>query len=55
MSERGEAMKIKVDWVELLKRLWIALRPFALGLVGGGIVSVSNGCSFYGTGIGYTG
>ena len=38
-------MKLKVNWKELMKQIWAAVRPVLLGAIGGGIVSVSSGCS----------
>ena len=38
-------MKLKVNWKELMKQIWAAIRPVLLGAIGGGIVSVSSGCS----------
>ena len=39
-------MKLKVNWKELGKQLWDAVRPVRLGAVGGGLVAVAgSGCS----------
>ena len=38
-------MKVKVDWMELGKLLWSAVRPVLLAAIGGGIVSFATGCS----------
>ena len=38
-------MKIKVNWKELGKQLWAAVKPVLLAAIGGGIVSVAAGCS----------
>ena len=38
-------MKLKVNWKELMKQLWTAIKPVLLGAIGGGIVGVSSGCS----------
>jgi len=38
-------MKIKVNWKELGKQLWAAIRPILLGAVGGGLVAFNSGCS----------
>ena len=38
-------MKVKVDWKELGKQLWEAVKPVLLAAIGGGIVSVATGCS----------
>lgn len=38
-------MKLKIDWKELGKQLWAAVKPVLLAAIGGGIVSVASGCS----------
>ena len=38
-------MKLKVNWKELMKQLWTAIKPVLLGAIGGGIVGVASGCS----------
>ena len=38
-------MKVKVNWKELGKQLWNAIKPVLLGALGGGLVAVSSGCS----------
>ena len=38
-------MKLKVNWKELGKQLWAAVKPVLLAAVGGGIVTVVAGCS----------
>jgi hypothetical protein len=38
-------MKVKVNWKELGKQLWNAVKPVLLGALGGGLVAVSSGCS----------
>ena len=38
-------MKVKVNWKELGKHLWAAVKPVLLAAIGGGIVSVAAGCS----------
>lgn len=38
-------MKIKVNWKELGKQLWDAVKPVLLAAIGGGIVSLTSGCS----------
>ena len=38
-------MKLKVNWKELMKQLWTAIKPVLLGAIGGGIVSFASGCS----------
>ena len=47
-------MKIKVNWPALLRFAWAAFRQIIGGIVGGGIVSFANGCSIYGSGVGFT-
>jgi hypothetical protein len=39
-------MKIKINWKELGKQLWEAVKPVLLGAIGGGLVAVTgSGCS----------
>ena len=38
-------MKVKIDWKELGKLLWAAVKPVLLAAIGGGVVSVASGCS----------
>ena len=38
-------MKLKIDWKELGRQLWEAIKPVLLGAVGGGLVAVTGGCS----------
>ena len=39
-------MKIKINWKELGKQLWNAVKPVLLGAIGGGLVAVAgSGCS----------
>ena len=39
-------MKIKINWRELGKQLWNAVKPVLLGVIGGGLVAVTgSGCS----------
>ena len=38
-------MKVKVNWKELGKQLWAAVKPVLLAAIGGGIVSIAAGCS----------
>ena len=38
-------MKIKINWKELGKQLWDAVKPVLLAAIGGGLVAVSSGCS----------
>ena len=35
-------MKVKVNWKELGKALWEAVKPVLLGALGGGLVAVSS-------------
>ena len=45
-SRRGSLLyKLKVNWKELARQLWAAIRPVLLGAIGGGIVSFASGCS----------
>jgi hypothetical protein len=45
MSTKGNNMKLKVNWKEVMKQLWTAIKPVLLGAIGGGIVGVASGCS----------
>ena len=39
-------MKLKINWNELGKQLWNAVKPVLLGALGGGLVAVTgSGCS----------
>ena len=38
-------MKLKVNWKELGRQLWEAIKPVLLGAIGGGLVAVTGGCS----------
>ena len=38
-------MKLKINWKELARQLWSAVKPVLLGAIGGGLVSVASGCS----------
>ena len=38
-------MKLKINWKELGKQLWNAVKPVLLGALGGGLVAVTGGCS----------
>ena len=38
-------MKLKIQWKQLGKALWAAIKPVLLGAIGGGIVGISTGCS----------
>ena len=35
-------MKLKVNWKELMKQLWAAVRPVLLGAIGGGSVTIEG-------------
>ena len=41
-------MKVKINWKELGKQLWAAVKPVLLAAIGGGIVSGAAGCSSQG-------
>ena len=36
---------MKVNWKQLMKALWAAVKPVLLGALGGGLVAVTDGCS----------
>ena len=38
-------MKLKIDWKALGRQLWEAVKPVLLGVLGGGIVAFTDGCS----------
>lgn len=38
-------MKLKVNWQELGKALWQAIKPVILGAIGGGVIALTDGCS----------
>ena len=38
-------MKLNINWKELGKQLWDAVKPVLLAAIGGGLVAVSSGCS----------
>ncbi len=38
-------MKLKINWKELGKALWAAVKPVLLGAVGGGVIALTDGCS----------
>ena len=38
-------MKLNINWKELGKALWAAVKPVLLGAIGGGLVAVTEGCS----------
>ena len=38
-------MKLKINWKELMRQLWAAVKPVLLDAIGGGIVGFASGCS----------
>ena len=38
-------MKLKVNWKALGKAVWAAVKPALLAAIGGGLVTLANGCS----------
>ncbi len=38
-------MKLKINWKELGKALWNAVKPVLLAAIGGGVVTLADGCS----------
>ena len=38
-------MKLKVNWKALGKQVWEALKPVLLAAIGGGVVTLADGCS----------
>ena len=38
-------MKLKVNWKKLGKQLWAAVKPVLLAAIGGGVVTLTDGCS----------
>ena len=38
-------MKVRINWKELGKQMWAAVKPVLLAAIGGGIVTVVAGCS----------
>ena len=38
-------MKLKINWNELGKQLWEAVKPVLLAAIGGGVVTLADGCS----------
>ena len=38
-------MKLKINWKELGKQLWEAVKPVLLAAIGGGVVTLADGCS----------
>ena len=38
-------MKLNIDWKELGRQLWAAVKPVLLGAVGGGVIALTDGCS----------
>ena len=44
-GRKNTTMKIKIKWKELGKQLWDAVKPVLLAAIGGGLVTLANGCS----------
>ena len=44
-GRKNTTMKIKINWKELGKQLWDAAKPVLLAAIGGGLVTLANGCS----------
>ena len=38
-------MKVKVNWRKLCQQLWEAAKPVLLAAIGGGVVTITAGCS----------
>ena len=38
-------MKLTINWKELGKQLWNAVKPVFLGAIGGGVIALADGCS----------
>ena len=38
-------MKLKVNWKALGKAVWVAVKPALLAAIGGGVVTLADGCS----------
>ena len=38
-------MKLKFNWTQLAKLLWAAVKPVLLGAIGGGVVTLTDGCT----------
>ena len=38
-------MKLKVNWKALGKAIWEAVKPALLAAIGGGVVTLADGCS----------
>ena len=38
-------MKLKIDWKALGRMIWDAVKPVLLAAIGGGVVSLTGGCS----------
>ena len=46
MAKRKETeMKLKIDWKTLGRMIWDAVKPVLLAAIGGGVVSLTGGCS----------
>ena len=44
-GRKNTTMKITIKWKELGKQLWDAVKPVLLAAIGGGLVTLANGCS----------
>ena len=44
-GRKNTTMKIKIKWKKLGKQLWDAVKPVLLAAIGGGLVTLANGCS----------
>ena len=44
-NKEKSKMKLKINWKELARQLWAAIKPVLLGAIGGGIVGFASGCS----------
>ena len=42
---KNTTMKIKINWKKLGKQLWAAVKPVLLAAIGGGVVTLADGCS----------
>ena len=40
IPRKDKEMKLKIQWKELGKALWAAIKPVLLGAIGGGIVGI---------------
>ena len=44
-GRKNTTMKIKINWKKLGKQLWAAVKPVLLAAIGGGVVTLADGCS----------